>query len=107
MEIVEVLYSGIDGDSDLALAKTFGLARSAQALVDGYVDEKQARRLVRACHLVEDEQGNVTLRVTRIESLRWPNAVVVALDLADSLDLRARSAGLAYLRRRLKTMQEA
>lgn len=92
-------------DSDPALAKDFGLARSAQISVDGYVDKKTADRLFRTCHLIEDAQGNVTLRVTNIDSLTTINAVTVALDLAESLDPRARSAGLAFLRQRLETMR--
>jgi hypothetical protein len=50
-------------------------------------------------------RGNVTLRGTDIDSLKRVNAVTVALDLAESLDPRARSAGLAFLRQRLKMMQ--
>jgi hypothetical protein len=92
-------------DSDPALAKEFGLARSAPISVDGYVDKKTADRLIRTCHLIEDAQGNVTLRVTDIDSLMTTKAVTVALDLAESLDPRARSAGLTFLRQRLKTMQ--
>lgn len=92
-------------DSDPALAKEFGLARSSQISVDGYVDEKTSDRLIRTCHLIEDAQGNMTLRVTEIDSLTTTNAVTVALDLAESLDLRARSAGLTFLRQRLETMR--
>ena len=102
----EVTPSGLDAvDRDPSLAKTFGLTRSSRASVDGYVDEKAARALVRECHMVEDEQGNVTLRVTPIDSLKEPNTVTVALDLADSLDTRVRSAGLTYLRQRLKALR--
>lgn len=102
----EVAPTGVAAvDSDPALVKAFGLARSAEPPVDGYVDEKSARALIRASHLVEDEQGDVTLRVTSIDSLLTTNAVVVALDLAESLDPRARSAGLAYLRKRLRTLR--
>lgn len=89
-------------DSDLALARKFGLAGSDRDLVDGYVDEKSVRRIVRECHLAEDADGNVTLRVTTIDALLRTSAVVVALDLAESLDTRDRSAGLAYLARRLR-----
>ena len=67
-------------DNDLRLAKMFGLARRAHISVDGYVDIKAADRLIRTCHLIEDAQGNVTLRVTDIDSLTTKNAVTVALD---------------------------
>jgi hypothetical protein len=92
-------------DNDIAVASEFGLARSANVTVEGYVDSKAADRLIRACHLVEDARGNVTLRVTAIDSLQTTNAIAVALDLAESLDPRERSAGLTFLRRRLETLQ--
>lgn len=50
------------------LAKMFGLARRSHINIDGYVDIKAADRLIRTCHLIEDAQGNVTLRVTDIDS---------------------------------------
>jgi hypothetical protein len=89
-------------DSDFTLARKFGLAGSNRDIVDGYVDEKSAQRLVRECHLAEADDGNVTLRVTKIEALPRASAVLVALDLAESLDTRDRSAGLAYLAQRLR-----
>jgi hypothetical protein len=91
-------------DSDVALARKFGLGGSNRDIVDGYVDAKSARRLVRECHLAEDDEGNVTLRVTTIDALLRTCAVVVALDLAESLDTRDRSAGLAYLERQLRSL---
>ena len=66
--------------NDPPLAKMFGLARRAHISVDGYVDIKAADRLIRTCHLIEHAQGNVTLRVTDIDSLTTTNAVTVALD---------------------------
>jgi hypothetical protein len=102
----EVVLTGAAAiDDDTAVAKEFGLSRSPQASIDGYVDSETADSLVRACHLIEDAHGNVTLRVTTIDSLMTTNAVAVALDLAESLDPRERSAGLTFLRRRLKTMR--
>ena len=92
-------------DSDSALAKEFGLAQGAHDTVDGYVHSKAADKLIRTCHLVEDSRGNVTLRVTSIDSLTTTNSVLVALDLAESLDPRERSAGLTFLRQRLKSMR--
>lgn len=91
--------------SDPALGRLFGLAGGQREVVDGYVHEKQARRLVRECHLVEDEDGNVTLRVTEIDLLLSTNVVAVALDLSGSLDVRDRSAGLAFLTRRLQSLR--
>lgn len=92
-------------DSDTALARELGLAQGAQVTADGYADSKDADRLIRACHLVQDAQGNVTLRVTAIDSLMTTNVVAVALDLAESLDPRERSAGVAFLRQRLTSLR--
>jgi hypothetical protein len=101
----EITLTGVAAvDRDPALAKAFGLACGAQPAVDGYIDGKSARALIRVSHLVEDEQGNVTLRVTSIDSLLTANVVAVALDLAESLDPRRRRAGLGYLGRRLEQM---
>jgi len=92
-------------DDDTTVAKEFGLSRSPQDSVDGYVDNRTADKLVRTCHLIEDAHGNVTLRVTTIDSLMTASAVAVALDLAESLDPRERRAGLTFLRGRLKAMR--
>ncbi|PVU82041.1 hypothetical protein DDP54_02355 [Cellulomonas sp. WB94] len=80
---------------------TFGLARDT-AHVDGYCDEGALAGLVREFHLVEDFRGNVTLRTAPLRSLpigdrdEMPRAVVAA-DLAESLEVRERSAGLRVL----------
>lgn len=102
----EVVLTGAAAiDCDTSLAMEFGLSHSPKAGVDGYVDTRNADRLIRTCHLIEDAHGNVTLRATTIDSLMTTNTVAVALDLAESLDPRERSAGLSFLRRRLKTMR--
>lgn len=102
----EIALTGVWAiDNDTALAKEFSLALGRQASVDGYVDSTAAARLIRACHLIEDAQGHVTLRVTAIDSLMTTNAVAVALDLAESLDPRERSAGLTFLGQRLTSLR--
>lgn len=102
----EVVLTGAAAiDNDTAVAKEFGLSRSPQVSVDGYVDTETADRHIRACHLIEDAHGNVTLRVTTIDSLMTASAVAVALDLAESLEPRERSAGLTFLRGRLTAMR--
>lgn len=90
-------------DADRAVAGRFGLATAQRDTVDGYVDADTARRLTDECQLVDDANGNVTLRITDDHpGDRMPaDDVTVALDLADSLDVRERSAGLALLRNRL------
>src|SRR5665648_828136 len=76
---------------------TFGMDRNL-GRVDGYCTG-EANRLERDFHLVEDPQGNMTLRVAAMPSIvvdgrdAMPVAVVAA-DLAESLEARERSAGL-------------
>ena len=90
---------------DPALGRVFGLAGGDRLVVDGYVNEKTARRLIRECRMVADPSGSVTLRVTNIDLLLDAHEVVVALDLADSLEVRSRSAGLAHLTQRLRVLR--
>lgn len=102
----EVALTGVAAaETDPAFAKAFGPARSAQPAIDGCIDDESVGALIRASHLLENEQSNVTVRVTSIDSLLTSNAVAVALDLAESLDPRARSAGLGHLRRLLRTLR--
>lgn len=93
-------------DADVTLAREFGLAVAGRAFVDGYLDAEAAAHVVGSCRLVADPQGNVTLRVTDLDLLigSRPSPVVVALDLAESLDSRERAAGLRFLRQRLKVL---
>jgi len=72
------------------------------ARIDGYCTAQAADRLARDFHLIEDPQGNVTLRVvamptTIIEGREAMPVAVVAADLAESLEVRERSAGLRVL----------
>lgn len=94
-------------DADAGLAHDFGLAGAAGKAVDGYISEKVAKQLIRATHLVEDATGNVTLRVTDMKILLKAQfkLLVVALDLAESLDARQRAAGLRYLESKLKAFR--
>lgn len=93
-------------DADRAVAGRFGLASAQRDTVDGYVDADTAQRLIDECHLVDDANGNVTLRITDDHQgdRMLADDVTVALDLADSLDARERSAGLALLRSRLRAL---
>lgn len=70
--------------------------------VEGYCTAEAADRLARDFNLVEDPQGNVTLRVvampsTVIEGRDVMPVAVIAADLAESLEVRDRSAGLRVL----------
>jgi hypothetical protein len=86
-------------DSNYQLAQEFGLAMKASDSVDGYISEKSVRQLTKSCQLVEDATGNVTLRETDMKVLLKGNfqSLIVALDLAGSLDARQRAAGLRFI----------
>ena len=81
---------------------TFGMDQ-AVGRVDGYCTAEAADSLARDFRLIEDSQGNVTLRVvlamppTIIEGRDVMPVAVVAADLAESLEVRERSAGLRIL----------
>lgn len=86
-------------DSNYELAQEFGLAMKASDSVDGYISQRGVRQLIRSCHLVEDATGNVTLRETDMKALLKGSfqAIIIALDLAESLDARQRAAGLRFI----------
>lgn len=75
--------------------------------VDGYCTSEVATRLARDFHLAEDPRGNTTLRVVAapIAILAGHDVMpvaVVAADLAESLEVRERSAGLRVLEELLR-----
>jgi hypothetical protein len=94
--------SAIDADSQLA--HDFGLSGQVGRSVDGYLTGKAAKQLIRSAHLVEDSNGNVTLRMTEMKALLKGRleSLVVAFDLAESLDVRQRAAGLNFIEGKLK-----
>jgi excisionase family DNA binding protein len=74
----------------------------APARIDGYCDDHLLARLVERFHLVEDAHGNATIRATSFRDaslvgLAAMPPAVVAVDLAESLEVRERSAGLRAL----------
>lgn len=79
----------------------FGMERDL-GRVDGYCTSEVATRLVRDFHLAEDPQGNATLRVAAAPSTILAGrdvmpVAVIAADLAESLEVRERSAGVRVL----------
>jgi hypothetical protein len=75
--------------------------------VDGYVAAAAVPRLVAQHGLRRDDAGRVTLRATSmsledVRSLAERGVVLAALDLAESLDVRERRAGLDALDRALE-----
>lgn len=79
----------------------FGMDRDA-ARVDGYCEGGALAGLVRDFHLIDDPRGNVALRAAALRALsigdrdEMPVAVVAA-DLAESLEVRERAAGIRVL----------
>jgi excisionase family DNA binding protein len=83
--------------ADMDVARRFGLAAAGRPAVDGYIGRDRVDRVVSGCYLAEDTGGNVTLRViddsTRAERGGAATIATIALDLAESIDPRERSAG--------------
>ncbi|MFC8734339.1 hypothetical protein ACFT5B_17945 [Luteimicrobium sp. NPDC057192] len=89
-------------------AATLGLA--ATESVDGYVSADHLSRLVTDFALAPDETGRITLRSTTfpidtVRELADTGAVLAALDLAESLDVRERRAGLDGLAAALERLR--
>ena len=84
----------------------FALERDLSS-VDGYCTNDAATRLVRDFHLTEDPRGNATLRVATapssiLEGRDTMPVAVIAADLAESLEVRERSAGFRVLKELLR-----
>lgn len=90
---------------DRAVADQFGLAAGGRTTVDGYVARNLLRDYEDEFFLVADRRGNVLLRSTDTgvhagadtSGQRMASETAIALDLADSLNTRERSAGLRVL----------
>lgn len=81
-------------------AARLGLAETNN--IDGYLSTTDVEGVVRNHGLIRDDDGRVTLRATTMElnmvkDLANGGIVLPALDLAESLDVRERSAGLDAL----------
>lgn len=95
---------------DRAVANLFGLATGNRATVDGYVVRHLVRDYEDEFFLAADLSGNVVLRGTEaavtaddtVSGHRRASETVIALDLAESLDIRERSAGLRVLTEKLR-----
>lgn len=83
--------------SSAVTAATFGLTVD-ETRVEGYCNGSALDDLVARFHLTPDPRGNVTVRVVKapsadvLDRTTMPTAVI-ALDLAESLEVRERSAG--------------
>lgn len=95
----ELVYS-TDVAAQLGLAETNN--------IDGYLAAMDVAGVVSRHGLVRDDEGRVTLRATTMDldlvrDLADRGVVVAALDLAESLDVRERRAGLDALDRALES----
>lgn len=84
----------------LSDAKEFGLTETEK--IDGYIAKDNAETVIRNYGLSRDEKGKVAVRVTSIDlevvkEIAAKSSVLMALDLAESLDIRERRAGLKRL----------
>lgn len=75
--------------------------------VDGYLAAHDLDKIVARHALIEDADGHYTLRATTMDlatvrAVAENAPVLAALDLAESLDIRERQAGLNFLDDRLK-----
>jgi len=85
-------------------AERLGLA--AANAIDGYLDTTDVKAVVSRHGLIRDDTGTATLRATSMDldvvrDLLSASDVLPALDLAESLDVRERRAGIDALDRAL------
>lgn len=90
------------------VAGRLGLARTNN--IDGYLAVGDVLGLVSRHGLIRDDEGGVTLRATSMDldvvrDLSKRSVVLAALDLAESLDVRERRAGLDALDHALESFR--
>lgn len=90
------------------MAGRLGLAETSA--IDGYLAADDVAGVVSRHGLIRDDEGRVTLRATTMDldvvrELSSQDAVLAALDLAESLDVRERRAGLDALDRALEAIR--
>lgn len=90
------------------VAGRLGLA--AANTIDGYLAEADVAGVVSRHGLIRDDEGRVALRATSmdlevIRDLAQRSVALAALDLAESLDVRERRAGLDSLDRALESFR--
>ena len=77
--------------------------------MDGYVVAHELNKLIARHALIDDPDGQYTLRATEMDlatvrALAENAPVLGALDLAESLDIRERKTGLNFLDDKLKQL---
>ncbi len=102
----QYLVAGLVHATDVA--GRLGLAETND--IDGYLAADDLAGVVSRHGLIRDEEGRVTLRATSMDldvvrDLSRRSVVLPALDLAGSLDVRERRAGIDALDRALETFR--
>ncbi|MEI7059136.1 hypothetical protein WBG06_25165 [Nocardioides sp. CCNWLW239] len=92
-----------------AAAASLGLANTTN--IDGYLAVDEVAGVVSRHGLTPDEEGRVSLRATtmdldRVRDLSKRSVVLAAMDLAESLDVRERRAGLEAIERALEAFRD-
>ncbi len=87
-----------------------GLGLAGPDSIDGYLSVKELPGVVRKFGLLQDDGGRATLRATTMDlevvrGISERSLVLAALDLAESLDIRERRAGLDGLDRALANVR--
>jgi hypothetical protein len=91
-----LLHSGVSALRDPAMSELFDLT-AVERGADGYVQAREFADLVTTLGLVEDRDGDVTVRVVTEDAGYAVDHVLtaaVAVDLAESLDTRESAAAL-------------
>jgi hypothetical protein len=94
-----LLHSGVSALRDPAMSELFDLT-AVERGADGYVCARIFSDVVRKLGLVDDVDGDVTVRVVPDDAGYAVDHVLtaaVAVDLAESLDTRESAAGLRVL----------
>jgi len=94
-----LLHSGVSALRDPAMSELFDLTAVERA-ADGYVRARDFADLVTMLGLVEDRDGDVAVRVVTDDAGYAVDHVLtaaVAVDMAESLDIRESAAGLRIL----------
>ncbi len=94
-----LLHSGASALSDYAMSELFDLT-AVEWGADGYVGASNFADVVKKLGLIDDVDGDVTVRVVPDDAgyaVDQVLAAAVAVDLAESLDTRESAAGMRVL----------
>ena len=104
-----LFHSGVSALRDPAMSELFDLT-AVERGADGYVCARDFADLVTTLGLVEDRDGDVTVRVVADDAGYAVDHVLtaaVAVDLAESLDTRESAAGLRVVEDLLEGFRSA